>query len=96
MDIGEWLRGLSLDCYEGVFRDNKIGADVLPRLTADDLKEMGVFAIGDRHRILAAIAALAPAAPCSAEAGVSLRHISSRLGERRPVTVMFCDLVGST
>ena len=61
MDVGEWLRGLGLDQYEEKFRDNKIDADVLLRLTADDLKDIGVSAVGDRRRLLDAISALAGA-----------------------------------
>ena len=61
MDVGEWLRGLGLDQYEEKFRDDKIDADVLLRLTADDLKEIGVSAVGDRRRLLDAISALAGA-----------------------------------
>ena len=58
MDVGDWLRGLGLGRYEEKFRDNNIDADVLPRLTADDLKEVGVSAVGDRRRLLDAITAL--------------------------------------
>jgi hypothetical protein len=61
MDVGEWLRGLGLGVYEASFRDNKIDADLLPRLTGDDLKDIGVSALGDRLRLLDAIAALASA-----------------------------------
>ena len=49
MDVAGWLRGLGLGQYETNFRDNKINADVLPRLTKDDLKEIGVSALGDRR-----------------------------------------------
>ena len=58
MDVGGWLRGLGLGQYEEQFRDNKIDADVLPRLTVDDLKDIGV-SVGDRRRLLDAIAVLA-------------------------------------
>jgi hypothetical protein len=58
MDVGGWLRSLGLGQYEDNFRDNKIDADLLPRLTGDDLKEIGVVAVGDRRRLLDAIAAL--------------------------------------
>src|SRR5271166_797343 len=100
MDVGGWLRGLGLGQYEANFRDNKIDADVLPQLTADDLKDIGVSAVGDRRRLLAAIAALsgltpsenAPASPPKPAPAGGLQ-ISA---ERRPITVMFCDLVGST
>jgi hypothetical protein len=55
MDVGEWLRGLGLGKYEETFRANAIDAGLLPRLNADDLKEIGVFALGDRLRLLGAI-----------------------------------------
>ena len=51
MDVGGWLRSLGLGQYEANFRDNKIDADVLPQLTADDLKDIGVSAVGDRRRL---------------------------------------------
>ena len=63
MNVGGWLRSLDLDQYEANFRDNKIDADVLPQLTADDLKDIGVSAVGDRRRLLAAIAALSDQTP---------------------------------
>ena len=47
MDVGGWLRGLGLGQYEANFRDNKIDADLLPRLTGDDLKDIGVFALSE-------------------------------------------------
>ena len=86
MDIGEWLRGLGLQSYEQAFRDNAIDLEVLPHLTVDDLKEIGVQAVGHRRKILEAIG-LVPidrtAAPTPASA------------ERRQLTIMFVDLVGS-
>jgi hypothetical protein len=54
MDVGGWLRGLGLGQYETSFRDNKIDAAVLRQLTGDDLKDMGVVAVGDRRKLLAA------------------------------------------
>ena len=87
MDIGEWLRGLGLRSYEQTFRDNGIDLEVLPRLTVDDLKEIGVQAVGHRRKILDAISRL-PADPGTARAPVS--------AERRQLTLMFVDLVGST
>ena len=100
MDVGGWLRSLGLGQYEANFRDNKIDADVLPQLTADDLKDIGVSAVGDRRRLLAAIAALSGPTP-SANAPASSPKPAPGKGleisaERRPITVMFCDLVGST
>ena len=61
MDVGGWLRGLGLGQYEEQFRDNKIDADLLPRLTVDDLKDIGVSVVGDRRRLLDAIALIAGA-----------------------------------
>jgi hypothetical protein len=58
MDIGGWLRSLGLEEYEVAFRDNKINERVLPSLTAEDLKELGVTALGDRRILLDAISAL--------------------------------------
>jgi hypothetical protein len=63
MDIGGWLRGLGLGQYEASFRDNKIDADLLPQLTDAGLKDIGVSALGDRLRLLGAIAALDTAKP---------------------------------
>jgi class 3 adenylate cyclase len=100
MDVGGWLRGLGLDRYEATFRDNRIDADLLPRLTADDLKDIGVSALGDRLRLLDAIAALAGAKPCVDIPGSPSKPAPPKgpqvSAERRPITVMFCDLVGST
>src|ERR1700730_5895989 len=98
MDIADWLRTLGLEQYEAIFRQNDIDAEVLPTLGADDLRELGINSLGHRKKLLAAIAVLAhrlnvatareelqggPASPSSS-------------AERRHVTVMFSDLVGST
>ena len=95
MDVGEWLRGLGLGQYEEKFRDNKIDADLLPRLTVDDLKDIGVSVVGDRRRLLDAIAAIAGAGPASPTKSAPSKGLEAS-AERRPITVMFCDLVGST
>jgi class 3 adenylate cyclase len=95
MDVGGWLRGLGLGQYEEKFRDNKIDADVLPRLTVDDLKDIGVFVVGDRRRLLDAIAVIAGAGLASPAKSTPSKGLQAS-AERRPITVMFCDLVGST
>ena len=95
MDVGGWLRGLGLGQYEEKFRDNKIDADVLPRLTVDDLKDIGVSVVGDRRRLLDAIAVIAGAGPASPTKSAPSKGLQAS-AERRPITVMFCDLVGST
>ena len=87
MDIGEWLRGLGLQSYEQTFRDNGIDLAILPQLTVDDLKEIGVQAVGHRRKILDAIGLL-PTDQAAARAPAS--------PERRQLTLMFVDLVGST
>jgi hypothetical protein len=58
MDVGSWLRGLGLERYEAAFRENEIDETVLPALTADDLKDLGVGIVGHRRKLLDAIAAL--------------------------------------
>ena len=93
MDVAEWLRGLGLERYASGFRDNDIDGEVLRRLTAEDLRELAVASIGHRRRILDAIAGLAPLStppPLAGEGRVEAE------AERRQLTVMFCDLVGST
>ncbi len=89
MDVAEWLRGLGLEQYEPAFRANEIDARVLPSLTAEDLKDLGVTLIGHRRRLLDAIAALGAAPP-------AVDVAAPADAERRQLTVMFCDLVGST
>jgi hypothetical protein len=98
MDIGGWLRGLGLERYEQAFRENEINLRVLPELTADDLKELGVAAIGHRRLLLKAIADLAAGAGRAAAEDVPAASPANATAEaeRRQLTVMFCDLVGST
>ena len=90
MDVAPWLRGLGLAQYEPAFRENDVDAQVLPRLTAEDLISIGVTSVGHRRLLLDAIAALARDAPAAPDSPVQPD------AERRQVTVMFCDLVGST
>jgi class 3 adenylate cyclase/predicted ATPase len=96
VDIAAWLRELGLERYEQAFRENEIDAAILPRLTSEDLREIGVAAIGHRRRLLDAIAALRKAtAPISA--GLPAEAVrKSAEPERRQLTVLFVDLVGST
>ena len=65
MDVAAWLRGLGLEQYEPAFRDNRIDSKILPKLTGEDLKDIGVALIGDRRKLLEAIAALRVGAPPS-------------------------------
>ena len=99
MDPGGWLRSLGLEEYEAAFRENKIDERVLPSLTAEDLKELGVAALGHRRMLLDAIAALradANAAPAATPGPAEIDASPRDTAERRQVTVMFSDLVGST
>jgi hypothetical protein len=95
MDVGEWLRSLGLSRYEEAFREAEIGPDVLPDLTDSDLEKLGV-PLGDRKRLLKAIASFGPAQMVAEPRGPSPTLSSTDAAERRQLTVMFCDLVGST
>jgi class 3 adenylate cyclase len=96
MDVAAWLQGLGLERYEPLFRDNEIDWEVLPKLTSEDLKEIGVLAIGHRRKLLDAIAALGSEMPADAAPAASRDIPVQAEAERRQLTVMFCDLVGST
>ena len=102
MDVAVWLRSLGLERYEAAFRENEISERVLPSLTQEDLKEIGVGPVGHRRMLLEAIAALradtgdnAPSAN-SPVVSSALKVSPEDRAERRQVTVMFSDLVGST
>src|ERR1700722_15611656 len=95
MDVGEWLRSLGFSRYEEAFREAEIGPDVLPDLTDGDLEKLGV-PLGDRKRLLKAIASFGPAQMVAEPRGPSPTPSSTDAAERRQLTVMFCDLVGST
>ena len=99
MDVEGWLRSLGLEQYEAAFRENNIDDAILPSLTKEDLKELGVGSVGHRRKLLDAIAALraevcepTPLPEAPLEADTAVRDAA----ERRQVTVMFTDLVGST
>ena len=95
MDVGVWLCDLGLSRYEAAFRENSIDVDVLPDLTDGDLAQLGVN-MGDRKRLLRAIASLGVAEPAPRPPTRAPASSSMDTAERRPITVMFCDLVGST
>jgi class 3 adenylate cyclase len=99
MDVGGWLRRLGLEQYEAAFRENRIDDTVLPSLTAEDLKDLGVRFVGDRRKLLNAIAGLraeASAPTPLSDARPLIEKGTKDTAERRHLTVMFCDLVGST
>ena len=94
MEIGVWLSSLGLERYEPAFRDNEIDWEALPKLTAEDLKDLGVVLGSHRRKLLEAISALrSPLPDPPPQAGEGRVGVEA---ERRQLTVMFCDLVGST
>jgi class 3 adenylate cyclase len=107
MDLGGWLRSLGLEKYEAVLRDSEIDEAVLHNLTEDNLRELG-FPLGARLKLLNAIATLGspnpaaptpvklPPTPSEALRGSATTEAPEAAGERRHVTVLFCDLVDST
>jgi hypothetical protein len=102
MDVLVWLRSLGLQKYEAAFRENDIDETVLPSLTHENLKELGVSSLGHRVKLLDAIAALrneasgkTPSVGAATTSSAPSAYSEDR-AERRQVTVMFSDLVGST
>ena len=92
MDIAAWLRELGLERYEKAFQEHEIDAEILPTLTSEDLKEIGVSPLGHRKRVLAAIARAQT---------VKVHHgsghvVEGGVAQRRQLTIMFADVVGST
>jgi SAM domain (Sterile alpha motif) len=110
LDVAAWLKNLGLEQYETAFRDNAVDGGLLPSLTAEDLRDLGVTIVGHRRKLLDAINAIGAASkpppppaptdpPATLQASVVASRPQSRSGanaERRPITVMFCDLAGST
>jgi class 3 adenylate cyclase/predicted ATPase len=94
LDIDAWLRGIGLAQYAEMFRANDIDIELLGRLTNDDLKDIGVVSFGHRKKLLEAIAELAGTFPVSPQPASEPKARDA--AERRQVTVMFSDLVGST
>jgi class 3 adenylate cyclase/tetratricopeptide (TPR) repeat protein len=92
MDVGGWLRNLGLGQYESAFIENAIDTDVLPELTEGDLEKLGI-PLGHRRKMLRAIAELDRATLAPAETATEPVRPEA---ERRHLTVLFCDLVGST
>ncbi|HET7805280.1 MAG TPA: adenylate/guanylate cyclase domain-containing protein [Pseudolabrys sp.] len=101
MDVADWLRNLGLAQYESAFIENAVDADALPELSEGDLEKLGI-PLGHRKRLIKAIRALAAggssSAPMTSERGESASREYSPIApaERRHLTVMICDLVGST
>ena len=106
MDVAYWLGSLGLERYETAFRENDVDDELLPKLTAEDLTDLGITSVGHRRRLLDAIAALRREGAQVDDQGRPLPYPpssptgdlrwSETTAERRPLSVMFCDLVGST
>jgi class 3 adenylate cyclase/tetratricopeptide (TPR) repeat protein len=100
MVVAEWLRTLDLSRYEAAFRENSVTIDLLPNLTPDDLKDLGVTPVGHRRRVLDAIAVLRADSDLARDPQVAsedhLRQPQQSTAERRHISVMFCDLAGFT
>jgi class 3 adenylate cyclase/predicted ATPase len=102
MDVADWLRTLGLERYEAAFRQNDVGAELLPDVTAEDLKDLGITSVGHRRRLLEAIATLRSNSRAAgdtvqrAQGPARNPRSTESPAERRPLTVVFCDLVDST
>ena len=92
-DIKRWLEGLDLEKYVDVFIENEVGLRDLPYITDDDLRELGL-PLGPRRRIMGAIQSLVEAEMPASDPITA--DLSASQAERRQLTVVFCDLVGST
>ncbi|MGX9356895.1 AAA family ATPase [Roseobacteraceae bacterium S113] len=95
-----WLENLGLGAYTDAFKENEIDWDILPELTKDDLQDIGVTMVGHRRKLLKAIEALdeapAEATAPAPEAETPVAQPTEQHAERRQVSVLFCDMVGST
>lgn len=101
MNVADWLCNLGMGRYTAAFHADGITAEVLRCLTADDLKDLGVASIGHRSVLLRAIAALRASAPFhepgqAQQEDRGVKQAFGTIAERRQLSVMFCDLVGST
>ena len=90
MDVADWLAGLGLESYAAAFAAQAIDAELLATLTAEDLTSIGVVTVGHRRKLLNAIAAL------RVEPRSSITSSTRQTAERRQLTILFVDLVGST
>jgi len=93
MDIGAWLRELELETYSQAFAENGVDAALLPELTNDDLKDLGIVRLADRKRLLKAIALLSDG---NEQSEIKSTRSTAPMGERRQVTVLFADLSNFT
>ncbi|MGK9169684.1 AAA family ATPase [Inquilinus limosus] len=95
-ELKSWLEDLGLGLYAEAFAENGVDFDLLPELTNEDLKDLGIIRLADRKRLLKAIADIAPAESSVRSVATAMPAAPGDQAERRQLTVMFCDLVGST
>ena len=95
-EIATWLGSIGLPEHAECFAANDIDFTILRELSNDDLREMGISSLGHRRKILRAIADLDQAAPPAEAANGPLKQVRQTSAERRQLTIVFCDLVGST
>jgi class 3 adenylate cyclase/tetratricopeptide (TPR) repeat protein len=100
MDVADWLGRLGLPQYAKAFADNEIDAEILQELTAEDLKELGISLVGHRRKLLSAIESLRPRSepilrPNLVSDVTPADGAAVAFPERRHLTVLFCELVGS-
>ena len=97
-EVRKWLESIGLGQYADAFEANDIDMELLRKVDDQTLKDIGMSSAGHRLRVRSAIAELSPSgAPRSSVGGSSSTTEDSRAtAERRQLTVMFCDLVGST
>src|SRR5450755_311362 len=95
MDLGTLLQNQGLERFEAAFRDNGIDESVLPHLTQDHLRELGL-PLGARIKLLAAIAGLSKETEGQPSGTATVADSPADAAERRQITVLFSDLVGST
>src|SRR5262252_6718224 len=93
--IADWLRKLGMPEYAERFAEERIEIDVLPELTDQDLERLGI-PLGHRRRMLKAIREFGCSPPASSQTAAATEPTRRDDAERRQLTVMFCDLVGST
>src|ERR1700750_450211 len=100
VDVGAWLRELDLEQYEAAFGENGVSEEDVRHLTAEDLQDLGVVAVGHRRRLLVAIEALrlksmaasdpVPSSPSPPIDPSTQSDAPETTAERRPLSVMFC------
>src|SRR6516164_8272245 len=93
--IADWLKKLGMSEYAQRFAEERIEIDVLPELTDQDLERLSI-PLGHRRRMLRAIRELAGSPPAPSQTVAATEPTRQDDAERRQLTVMFCDLVGST